>query len=309
MEHVFENNLLWKRYNNLVLIMAGGLGKRMNSDLPKVLHELNGLPLIVHVVKSALQMDATSVIYIVVGKYRDQIENVINEHFIKSDYIRYINQPEPLGTGHAIQCCLPTLQQYDLNSNVLILSGDVPLFSTQSMREIMNNRYAATIVATQMEEPYGYGRIIQSHQHQQSYPHTSAYQSHPHTSAYQSHTSAYQSHPHTSAYQSHTHTSAYQSHTSALRIVEEKDCTDEEKLVKLVNCGIYAFKNEFLCQNLPKINNNNAQQEYYLTSIFSEGEGKIVLFEIPAEKHYEVCGINTPEQLDAFQNNIIFNLL
>ena len=284
MEHVFENNLLWKRYNNLVLIMAGGLGKRMNSDLPKVLHELNGLPLIVHVVKSALQMDATSVIYIVVGKYRDQIENVINEHFIKSDYIRYINQPEPLGTGHAIQCCLPTLQQYDLNSNVLILSGDVPLFSTQSMREIMNNRYAATIVATQMEEPYGYGRIIQSHQHQQSHPHTSAYQSHPHTSA-------------------------YQSHTSALRIVEEKDCTDEEKLVKLVNCGIYAFKNEFLCQNLPKIKNNNAQQEYYLTSIFSEGEGKIVLFEIPAEKHYEVCGINTPEQLDAFQNNIIFNLL
>ena len=275
MEHVFENNLLWKRYNNLVLIMAGGLGKRMNSDLPKVLHELNGLPLIVHVVKSALQIDATSVIYIVVGKYRDQIEKVINEHFIKSDYIRYINQPEPLGTGHAIQCCLPTLQQYDLNSNVLILSGDVPLFSTQSMREIMNNRYAATIVATQMEEPYGYGRIIQSHQHQQSHPHTSA----------------------------------YQSHTSALRIVEEKDCTKEEKLVKLVNCGIYAFKNEFLCQNLPKINNNNAQQEYYLTSIFSEGEGKIVLFEIPAEKHYEVCGINTPEQLDAFQNNIIFNLL
>jgi UDP-N-acetylglucosamine pyrophosphorylase len=284
MEHVFENNLLWKRYNNLVLIMAGGHGKRMNSDLPKVLHELNGLPLIVHVVKSALQIDATSVIYIIVGKYRDQIEKVINEHFIKSDYIRYINQHEPLGTGHAIQCCLPTLQQYDLNSNVLILSGDVPLFSTQSMREIMNNRYAATIVATQMEEPYGYGRIIQLQPHQQS-----------HTSAYQS--------------QQQSHTSAYQSHTSALRIVEEKDCTEEEKLVKLVNCGIYAFKNEFLCQNLPKINNNNAQQEYYLTSIFSEGEGKIVLFEIPAEKHYEVCGINTPEQLDAFQNNIIFNLL
>jgi bifunctional N-acetylglucosamine-1-phosphate-uridyltransferase/glucosamine-1-phosphate-acetyltransferase GlmU-like protein len=181
----------------------------------------------VHVVKSALQIDATSVIYIVVGKYRDQIEKVINEHFVKSEYIHYINQPEPLGTGHAIQCCLPTLQQYDLNSNVLILSGDVPLFSTQSMREIMNNRYAATIVATQMEKPYGYGRIIQSH-------------------------------------------------TGALRIVEEKDCTKEEKLVKLVNCGIYAFKNDFLCQNLPKINNNNAQQEYYLTSIFSEGEGKIV---------------------------------
>ena len=253
MEHVFENNLLWQKQNNLVLIMAGGLGKRMNSELPKVLHELNGLPLIVHVVKSALHIDATSVIYIIVGKYREQIKKVINEHFVKLEYIRYINQPEPLGTGHAIQCCLPVLHQYDQNSRILVLSGDVPFFSTKSMREVIQIQSKATIVATQMEEPYGYGRIIKSHQ---------------------------------------------LSHNSALQIVEEKDCTDEEKLVKLVNCGIYAFENAFLCQNLPKINNNNAQQEYYLTSIFSGGEEKVGLFEILAEKQYEVCGINTTEQLE-----------
>ncbi len=265
MEHVFENNLLWEsqerqinrklweRQRNIVLVMAGGLGKRMNSDLPKVLHELNGLPLIVHVVKSALHMDATSVIYIIVGKYREQIENVINEHFIKSDYIRYIDQPEPLGTGHAIQCCLPTLQEYNQNSRVLILSGDVPLFSTKSMREVIEIQSKATIVATQMEEPYGYGRIIKD---------------------------------------------------GCVRIVEEKDCTDEERTVKLVNCGIYAFENGFLCKNLPNINNNNAQHEYYLTSIFS-GEGEISLFEIPAEKHYEVCGINTPEQLEEMRSKTI----
>jgi UDP-N-acetylglucosamine pyrophosphorylase len=273
MEHVFENNLLWdeinslshennprkkwERQRNLVLIMAGGLGKRMNSDLPKVLHELNGLPLIVHVVKSALQIDATSVIYIIVGKYRDQIEKTINEHFVKSDYIRYINQPEPLGTGHAIQCCLPTLNEYFPNSRVLILSGDVPFFSTQSMRELMNIWSKATIVCTQMEEPHGYGRIIQS----------------------------------------------------PIQIVEEKDCSNEEKLVKLVNCGIYVFENSFLCQNLPKINNNNAQQEYYLTSIFSGGEEKVRLFEIPAEKQYEVCGINTREQLEEMRYKTINNLL
>ena len=250
MEHVFENNFLWDEYNSLssrkiwekqrdlVLIMAG------NLDLPKVLYELNGLPLIVHIVKSALHIDSTSIIYIIVGKYRQQIEKVINEHFMKSDYIRYINQPEPLGTGHAIQCCLPVLQQYFSSSKVLILSGDMPFFSTHSMREVMNNQFAATIVATHMEEPFGYGRIIQSHQH------------------------------------SHQH-SHQQSHPSAFRIVEEKDCTDEEKLVKLVNCGIYAFENGFLCKNLPKINNNNAQQEYYLTSIFSGGEeGKIGIFEM-----------------------------
>ena len=256
MEHVFENNLLWEprrlweKQRNIVLIMAGGLGKRMNSDLPKVLHELNGLPLIVHVVKSALHMDATSVIYIIVGKYREQIEKAIDKHFMKSDYIRYINQPEPLGTGHAIQCCLPTLNEYFPHSRVLILSGDVPLFSTQSMRELMNIRSKATIVCTQMEEPFGYGRIIQ------------------------------------------------------YRIVEEKDCSDEERLVKMVNCGIYAFENGFLCEKLPKITNNNAQQEYYLTSIFS-GEDVVGLFEIPAEKQYEVCGINTPEQLEDMRSKTV----
>ena len=243
MEHVFEENL-YSYEPNIVLIMAGGLGKRMNSDLPKVLHTLNDLPLIVHVVNSALQIDSSSIIYIIVGKYREQIEKAIDEHFMKSDYIRYINQPEPLGTGHAIQCCLPTLKEYYPFSKVLVLSGDVPLFSKQSMREVMNNQFAATIVATHMEEPFGYGRIIQSHQ------------------------------------QSHQH-SHQQSHPSAFRIVEEKDCTDEEKLVKLVNCGIYAFENGFLCKKLQKINNNNAQQEDYLTSIFSGGEeGKIGIFEM-----------------------------
>lgn len=254
MEHVFEDNLLWQRQNNLVLIMAGGLGKRMNSELPKVLHELNGLPLIVHVVKSALQMDTTSVIYIIVGAFREQIEKAIDAHFIKSEYIRYINQPEPLGTGHAIQCCLPVLQQYSPLSKVIVLSGDVPLFTTKSMREVTNIGAKATIVATQMEEPYGYGRIIVG---------------------------------------------------CPLRIVEEKDCSDEEKHVKMVNCGIYAFENETLCQNLPKIKNENAQNEYYLTSIFETIQGNIGLYEIPAEKHYEVCGINTPEQLEEMRSKTV----
>jgi UDP-N-acetylglucosamine diphosphorylase/glucosamine-1-phosphate N-acetyltransferase len=266
MEHVFENHLLWDENNssrmklmwekqrNVVLIMAGGLGKRMNSELPKVLHELNGLPIIVHVLKSALNMDATSIIYIIVGAFRDQIEKVVNQHFVKSDYFRYINQPEPLGTGHSIQCCLPVLQQQFSFVKVLVLSGDVPFFRTQSMRDVLNNHSKATIVATQMEEPYGYGRIIQD---------------------------------------------------CSLRIVEEKDCSDKEKQVKMVNCGIYAFENETLCKNLPKIKNENAQKEYYLTSIFETIQEKVDIFEIPANKQYEVCGINTQEQLEEMRSKTV----
>ena len=252
MEHVFEENL-YSYEPNIVLIMAGGLGKRMNSDLPKVLHTINDLPLIVHIVNSALQIDSSSIIYIIVGKYREPIENAIVGHFGSNRRIKYVEQSEPLGTGHAIQCCLPVLQQQLPSVKVLILSGDVPLFSTKSMREVMNIESKATIVATQMEEPYGYGRIIQ--------------------------------HP--------------------LRIVEEKDCTDEEKHVKMVNCGIYAFENETLCQNLPKIKNENKQNEYYLTSIFETIQGTIRLYEIPAEKQYEVSGINTPEQLEEMRSKTV----
>jgi bifunctional N-acetylglucosamine-1-phosphate-uridyltransferase/glucosamine-1-phosphate-acetyltransferase GlmU-like protein len=122
------------------------------------------------------------------------------------------------------------------------------------MRDVLNNHSKATIVATQMDEPYGYGRVIQD---------------------------------------------------CSLRIVEEKDCSDEEKQVKMVNCGIYAFENKTLCKNLPKIKNENAQKEYYLTSIFETIQEKIDVFEIPANKHYEVCGINTQEQLEEMRSKTV----
>ena len=247
MEHVFENNLLFGREPNVILIMAGGLGKRMNSDLPKVLHKLDDIPLITHVVNSALQIDDTSIIYIIVGKYKDQIEKAV----ITNRRIKYIDQPEPLGTGNAIQCCKEVLQQYDRSTKVLILSGDVPLFSTENMREILNRTFKATIVTTSLDNPFGYGRIIGS------------------------------------------------------RIVEEKDCTNEEKLINAVNCGIYAFENETLCKNLPYIMNDNAQKEYYLTSIFLFVSGKIGFFDIPAEKQYQVRGINTPEQLEEMRSKTV----
>jgi bifunctional UDP-N-acetylglucosamine pyrophosphorylase/glucosamine-1-phosphate N-acetyltransferase len=72
-----------------------------------------------------------------------------------------------------------------------------------------------------------------------------------------------------------------------------------------VNCGIYAFENETLYKNLSKIKNENAQKEYYLTSIFEKITDKVEIFEIPAEKQYEVCGINTPEQLEEMRSKTV----
>ena len=109
---------------NVIIIMAGGLGKRMNSELPKVLHKINGKPLLLNVVQESMLLTPLK-IYIVVGKYRNIIEQTLCQ-YISLDNIEFIMQPEALGTGHAIQCCRTELLKY-YDTNVVILSGDTPV--------------------------------------------------------------------------------------------------------------------------------------------------------------------------------------
>lgn len=139
------------------IILAGGLGKRMNSDLPKVLHTISGVPMIVHVIKSALQLNPERIL-IVVGKYRSIISKTIETFLGNLHGIHYVDQQEPLGTGHAMQCCIPQLQQ-SLAAKVLILSGDVPLVSSELLRQISQSN-TCCVCTTHMSNPQGYGRII-----------------------------------------------------------------------------------------------------------------------------------------------------
>ena len=228
----------------VILIMAGGNGKRMNSDLPKVLHTLHGKPMINHVVDSALNLDDSSMIYIIVGKHSKLIQDAIPSN----PRVDYIYQSEPLGTGHAIQCCRDKLLNYGSETRILILSGDVPLFSTASMQQVLSNSvsYDVTIVTTHIDNPIGYGRIVETN--------------------------------------------------LGIKIVEDKDCSEEEKRICKVNCGIYAFFNQVLCDRLPMLNNNNAQNEYYLTSLIDNGPN-VGMVEISKDKQHEIIGVNTAEQL------------
>ena len=147
--------------NLVVIIMAGGLGTRMESNVPKVIHKLSGIPMINHILRNIQKLEKKinlKQILIVVGKYRYQIQEAIEKDLVLSN-ITYVNQPEALGTGHAIQCCISELIKYS-NSNTLILSGDVPMFSTNSMFNLVNNLDKARIIITTNNNPCGYGRII-----------------------------------------------------------------------------------------------------------------------------------------------------
>jgi UDP-N-acetylglucosamine diphosphorylase/glucosamine-1-phosphate N-acetyltransferase len=146
----------------VAIIMAGGLGKRMNSDLPKVLHKIAGIPMICHILlklKLITQFYNLERVMIVVGKYRQIIEETISR-LQNLPEIQYIEQIEPMGTGHAIQCCRSELLKHQ-NMNVLILSGDVPLISLSLMLKMVKKLNTIRIAVTCLENSTGYGRIVE----------------------------------------------------------------------------------------------------------------------------------------------------
>jgi len=130
----------------------------MNSPLPKVLHHIVGVPMVVRVIQSAMLLDPCKII-IVVGKHRAIIQKTIQEYMSDTSMLCYVEQTTPMGTGHALMCCQGELQKTP-DAKCLILSGDVPLIMTNMLKELVNNEYKTTLVTTEMENPFGYGRIV-----------------------------------------------------------------------------------------------------------------------------------------------------
>lgn len=143
-----------------IVILAGGLGKRMKSDIPKVLHEVGGIPMLVRVITQAKKLNPKSIL-IVVGKYKIIIKETLSKYFDVNEFV-FINQEPALGTGHALQCCVEYLKNENENSEVLILSGDAPLITSETMKNMYENdgKIDVRIMTTILEEPCGNGRII-----------------------------------------------------------------------------------------------------------------------------------------------------
>ena len=245
-----------------IIIMAGGLGKRMESSVPKVLHKILNKPMIVHVIEESIKLHPLKII-IVVGKYRDIIEKTITEYVdINQINLKFVNQPTAIGTGNAIYCCIDELTHniHNINTTTLILSGDVPLLKTDTMLAVITHINKVKLITAEMINSTGYGRIIELN-------------------------------------------------NKFVKIVEENDCTHEEKEIKKINCGIYAFKTDILCKYLPYISNNNSQKEYYLTDIIeiikNNEDVEVDMFNIPQYKIHEIIGVNTKAQLADLENSMI----
>ena len=135
-----------------VVILAAGQGKRMQSTLPKVLHQLAGKPLIEHVIKTAFKVSPSVSPLIICGHQGERLR-----HHLAHLNVNFVEQKEQLGTGHAVMQALPKIADED---DVLILCGDVPLISTETLQRLMESVEAGAIgmLTADLTNPHGYGR-------------------------------------------------------------------------------------------------------------------------------------------------------
>lgn len=236
------------------VILAAGKGKRMKSDIPKVLHPLNGRPMIHYVIDVAEKIHSDQIIVIVGHKK----EMVMDE--LQSRQVEFAIQEEQLGTGHAVMQTEDLLQGF--SGDVLVLSGDVPMLSAETLEKMIHQHRLqqpyATLLTAMVDNPTGYGRIVRN--------------------------------------------------TTGMveKIVEEKDATEEIKKIREINVGIYLFKKDPLFRTLPRLSNNNAQNEYYLPDVIKIyiDEKKPVLPIVTTDVE-ETMGINDPEQLKMAEQQLL----
>lgn len=236
-----------------ILILAAGKGKRMQSDLPKVLVSLNGKPMIKYILESIKKVFEKKPIAIVGHK-----AELVKEELQDSCF--YTLQEEQLGTGHAVSCAKEKCKDA---SHIIVLSGDQPLISPNTIKELIekhllsNSKITFTTTEVSDFEDWrkafvGFGRILREN-------------------------------------------------NKVVGIREHKDANDIEKEIKEVNSGSYAFDAKWLWENLEKIKNDNAQNEYYLTDLLKIAAKNGDLIETIKMDTREALGANTKEELEILE--------
>lgn len=236
-----------------VLILAAGLGTRMRSNIAKVLHQIDGRPLIGHVCRTAVSL-APGKVYTVIGHQGEDVRAAVLEE-LDENHAEFPWQKSQLGTGDAVNSAREMLENKD--STLLVLSGDVPLIKAKTLSALIDRHKthrgrgaACTILTVELKDPTGYGRVILDR------------------------------------------AGGFE------RIVEQKDGNEKELAVKEINSGIYCFDTKKLFESLLKVQNNNAQGEYYLTDvpkILQENGEAVSIYKHDDES--EIEGINNRVQL------------
>ncbi|MGD9561681.1 MAG: bifunctional UDP-N-acetylglucosamine diphosphorylase/glucosamine-1-phosphate N-acetyltransferase GlmU [Pyrinomonadaceae bacterium] len=160
-----ENPLEQKPLN--VLVLAAGLGTRMRSGLAKVLHKLDGRPLISHVCRTAAAL-APENIYVVIGHQGDEVKTAVLSE-LDGQSVVFVTQEQQLGTGDAVNAARSFLGESE--STLVVLSGDVPMIRHQTLADLIQHHHrhlergaTCTIMTVRLSDPTGYGRVVRDDQ-------------------------------------------------------------------------------------------------------------------------------------------------
>jgi UDP-N-acetylglucosamine diphosphorylase/glucosamine-1-phosphate N-acetyltransferase len=138
------------------IVLAAGLGKRMQSDLPKVLHTARGRPLLRHVL-DAVRGAGIGRVVVVIGHQAERVQEAMSDLGLE-----WALQEPQLGTAHAVQQAAPQLAQHE--GDVLVLCGDTPLLRASTLQALCEEHrrrgVAATVLTAEVDDPTGYGRIL-----------------------------------------------------------------------------------------------------------------------------------------------------
>jgi len=141
----------------VAIILAAGISKRMNTKIPKVLHEVCGRPMLSYVLDACRGVGVEK-IYVVIGYNSEKVK----EQFSDANDITWVVQPEQKGTAHAVMCCMEHLKNFA--GQTLVLCGDGPLIRAETLKTVVAKheaeRAAATLATAILEDPTGYGRIV-----------------------------------------------------------------------------------------------------------------------------------------------------
>ncbi|OCX61148.1 UDP-N-acetylglucosamine diphosphorylase/glucosamine-1-phosphate N-acetyltransferase [Thioclava sp. SK-1] len=141
---------------NALIVLAAGKGTRMNSDLPKVLHQVGRAPLVAHALAAGRALEPERIV-VVTGHGAQQVQAAV-EHW--APQAECVLQEEQLGTGHAVAQALPCLDGFD--GRVIVLYGDTPFIRAETLERLSESDAAVTVLGFETEEPGRYGRLIAS---------------------------------------------------------------------------------------------------------------------------------------------------
>ena len=228
------------------IILAAGAGSRMKSNKAKVLQRIGGMSMLQRVTATASSLNSKSTV--VLGHDKDSVL----EHMKTMDgNITSVIQANQLGTADAVKSAMSQTQS---GEKILVLYGDVPLVSKESLEALIEQSSAGfSILTTNLEEPFGYGRVVTDSQN------------------------------------------------IAQAIVEEKDATPEQRLIKEIFTGILCIDQELLIEGLQEINNNNAAKEFYLTDLVKIISKKGINIIPVSANNDEVRGANSKSELEALE--------